>query len=480
MKDSVKAVLARFTHVNPPILYFVTNTNKLNAVAFTETGPIVSSFFTHDYCYFDTYGTLLFAVTPEGMLHVYSLIKNPPQFLMEIPTTKYLPQSYPLAVSSAYIAFPTYDVPATQAVSPPQYTSAMATEALMKACSWIKFGVKSMVSTQETQPQEKQVEEDVKNEYVRVIDYRTIETNKTYRKIAHFCSTVSRNRILKFDHKGELLLTADDKGNTANVYRIYPDGKVDSLFILRRGATVGIISDVSFSCDCSTVTVSSTKTTHLFILPLKSTVGAPAESSIEDKQPIWLESDQRFHSNGDADISTMFTKDCFVQCVGTDISINSKTKDNKYVEKAHIDIGVNGNYDTYVNEDFFKLPTILGQDEFYHSPEKRIIPYNETTVKELTKSTNKFAIGKASIERQKTLLEKTMKEWVSATTNIFDSDYCTEEHIEANTSDTLKSDIVDDVKEEPKDNTESKTPIVLLEPGTDEVRRDVSPGDIEL
>ncbi|EDR28900.1 hypothetical protein EDI_249100 [Entamoeba dispar SAW760] len=243
VEENVIPLFSRFRHISPPMLFFVTSNNQLVSVTFRPEGPIASSFFSYNYCDFELVEDILFAFTLDGQLHIYNTTQNPPSLILQISTTKYLKNTHPIAVSSAYFAYPTYDIPPSY-IEPPQSAAAITTETITSSINWITDGVKNIYGAP-TQTQEIN-DDDHKKEFVVVADHRNITSKKQIKRICHFCATASRLRTMKFDPKGELLVTCDDKGYLANVFRVHPNGYLDHLFVLKRDTRIIPFDDNKF------------------------------------------------------------------------------------------------------------------------------------------------------------------------------------------------------------------------------------------
>ncbi|GAB1223879.1 hypothetical protein ENUP19_0163G0033 [Entamoeba nuttalli] len=450
VEDNVIPLFSRFRHISPPMLFFVTSNNQLVSVTFKPEGPIASSFFSYNYCDFELVEDILFAFTLDGQLHIYNTTQNPPSLILQISTTKYLKNTHPIAVSSAYFAYPTYDIPPSY-VEPPQSAAAITTETITSSINWITDGVKNIYGAP-TQPQEINDNEH-KKEFVVVADHRSIISKKQIKRICHFCATASRLRTMKFDPKGELLVTCDDKGYLANVFRVHPNGYLDHLFVLKRGTTTAVITDISFTPSCDLVVVSSSKTSHLFTLPPTS-CSDPIKKNASTQNVVWINASNKIHTNEDCPITVTFSDNNLVQAVSSDLGIYQYVN-GKISERGHVDMNIPCT-DQYMNQSLFMLPTSIGEDDFYKSVDTRIIPFDDNKFKRYTNCQNKFAIGSEAIEKQKLLLEAAMNEWVSATSNVFDIDYIVKDDSEAGGSECA---------DEPNERTEIQESIECKEDG---------------
>ncbi|ELP88552.1 breast carcinoma AMPlified sequence, putative [Entamoeba invadens IP1] len=468
VEDNAIPMYAAFSKHPPPILFFVTRNNQLVSVTFDTTGPVASSFFTNPYSQFVLNNSYLFALTPEGALHMYNINTLPPTYLASFQSTLYLINSRPLAVSSAYIAYPTYEAPLTYNV-PPQSLGSIATEKLTTGVSWLTDNLqKAVYGTKSEKPDE----EEAKKEFVIVGDFRAAPATKTIQRICHFCATTSRIRAMAFDHKGELLITCDDKGYLFNVYRINPSGGEDHLFVLNRGTTKGVITHIETSIDSSIVVISSTKTSHIFKIDMdvvnsrNKKISASGESEVR-----WLNIIKKISvDNEEGSICVCFDGTTLAQ------GINCRSVIYKMGKELSISGQVELNFPSesqYLNKSLFELATIIGEEDIYKNCESRVVTFDETKVKRLTKETNKFAIGKVAIAKQKALLEKTMSGWLNATTNVFDIDYTVKQDHEEIVSDCEDGEIKNDKKEEEKSEEEEENPYaVKIESGKDESKVD--------
>ncbi|KAL7713933.1 BCAS3 WD40 domain-containing protein [Entamoeba marina] len=421
LEETITPTYARFRQKAPTVLFFVTSNNQLVTVTFHPTGPVASSFFSHNYSFFDVSEQNLFAFTPDGQLHIYNTDQNPPTLVHQLTTTKYLEHTKPLAISSAYFAYPTYDSPSSF-TDPPQYAGAVATETITNTVSWIADGVKSVYGAPApSQDSKDKMKEKERHEFVVVADHREINTKKSVKKIAHFSATTSKLRAIAFDPKGELLATSDDKGYLTHVFRIFPQGTVDHLYVLRRGTTPAEITSLAFSINSNALAISSTKTTHVFSLP-PDPKGYITKDK-ENKESVWVNSITKLHANDDAVIANTYTPNTLLQCVNTLMIVYDILEEGeKLFEKGRVVLNFPCET-SYLNNAIFALPTAIGEDDLYKNVDGRICCFDRKKVKRYSESLNKFAIGRVAIERQLELLEKTMSDWITATSNVFDVDY---------------------------------------------------------
>ena len=142
--------------------------------------------------------------------------------------------THPIALSSAYLAYPTYETPESY-TEPPESAAAKTQETITNSITWLTEGVKTFYSSNQNQSPKKLEadEEEIKKEFVMIVDYRDLAMKKELKKVSHFCATSSKIRRMKFSPRGDLLAVSDEKGYLTNIFRIYPNGSIQQLFVLK-------------------------------------------------------------------------------------------------------------------------------------------------------------------------------------------------------------------------------------------------------